>query len=874
MVRLRIDGRFSRVARLAGLATLASGVMAQAHDVSTASATDEAPPASWTGPFQSSKITLNGESVRVLERSNAKGALVRQLILGPKYRAFWIDADGDGAIERWELETAEGSVSLYGAQDGRFTFMDVEQQMKSETVVMKFVRNPRTGQYALLSAKKVPHRSHALEQSFLVSCEGDDEDKRLREVAASLNAQLRAGGSTEQLRSTVTSIVDNSPCGQPPYRETRTELVDAIMRVASSDREYAGRAGDFTAPMVKRGTYLQCLRDFRLEVHATRIEASFAAFLGNPAASGLKGFPLTCAPPETPGQRGSFNSENRTITLSDDARSFRTALPGTANTARARTDSYARTLFHELVHSSRILDEGAARTIEGCCGTPVTTDGNSQACNDLRNLVREKEIAQQFENEFARAIGAERLPAFMDRMRVAFGDQADKALDDMYLFLGRRHREISRDASCHGGRAPGDDSVSLGSCADRFRSEIQAEFERRYGDCEVYARDRYVENVAQFCGVLDEIGNRLAGVNVDSARRQSLCGTRPRSTGMLWFWTPSEAWAAEGSSSEPFCDILSQVRPIDLNFAQTTQKGASGAVIEGDMLRRLVPEQVQQDAAANAGGRARVVDSGAGRPTRAFAPSPQTTGATSAGVSPVSAPAAPARTVREEAIGSFLRESQSTISRARSALELASRAVVPTAAATERAKPSASFATVAVRDQTGQSVSYVRVPPLSVPDPLTLTVRPEPTGVASPGAVPSSDVSRDRRTVAADVRAPQVTPITGADSSVALRSSGTPGVDAPAAPVATDSAADRAARLQRRLEFRKLVDRLVGPYERAKRELPTTDVTARLLNFGVQVVDDEGRVHGAGFPTCVLKFDPNRRRLVRDVKPPCEAKDP
>jgi hypothetical protein len=912
VLRCRYFAGFCLLLAACGLVPLVASAKARAPALASAGAPG----------FEPRYAIVNDERVRVFERKNADGLVVAQTIFGRQYQAFWLDRDGDGRADYWEAADARGSVSLHELSGNHFLFMDVEQRADSGRVQMKFVYDPRAGDYSLYAATRVHYARLSAYQNFIVNCEGDAFDRKLKESTMALDAAL-ASGNSGLLRQAVTKIVAASDCARPPFGGTsQKNIVEAVMRVAMSDQDYTGsRPGRDPEQPIKTGNYLHCLRDFNMDAHASRIGAAFAQLLlpalGKPTlVPSPAEWSLTCA--DIPGEGGSFDNHPGIVSLTQ---------PGMS------VDDYAQKFFHEMVHYSLIDDERVTGAIENCCGRTAATAADER-CAVLGQIVKWKAMGQRFQNLLAeREKGA--VSALLATMRLAVGENADGLLDNFYLEAGKLYEKYRVDGACHKD-ARAKDSV-LGACEPQFRQDLINVLSAYFGTdmatgkakvglgnrrCNAEAMTAFSQNKGEadlYCDALRQLAEKVLGIDTNKVKGQSACS---RLAGISW---SRRLWALLGSASARAEDEMAEAtKQICSDLAAAVPAGSLD-ILNKDLYGPLnqysgvgplrAPSGAELDSAAQA----------AGKTARLNSP-PVSQAAIPVGSlgqqAPFTSSGGPQRDQAQAAVGSYINNLEDTLSTTRLALESLSRVAFPAAAAASAA-PGASPASAGdagpgplrarrvadssaspgasseARDASpASSAMPASLPKLHIPDPLAggpiapsyaLNAPGAPSGSAASGALSAPAVPSGAQAARAAVpgagnngpagnalngsgQDPWDNPRAYAKAGWSNFGAGARGPSSQEGPSDLSAAREQASR--RAAAFKAFLARMEDDYSIVKPDLSKTEVVRAMRDFGVQAIDDEGLAHGSGDPTCRLRYNASARRLARALEPPCRARQP
>ena len=849
-------------------------------------------------PFASRVVRVRGARVQVFEKRDARGRVVAQTYVGPDYAAFWIDRDGDGRLDKWEMSDRRGSISLREPSGNHFLFMDVERRAGRGRVTAKFGYDESRGDYSLVSARYVPDRvrTDAEAQDFIVSCEGSGEDLKLRDLAIELNKSLAQQGSKAALEKRINEFVASSSCSQAPFDESQSFIAKALAEIAESDSDYLKpRVLGYAAEPKKTNGFLGCLRDFNLDVEASRIGAGFAAML-NKNDLVKKPIALKCELSHQADVHGTYQTDAEgkgVVTLQDTLQALKTGFGPNASPQNFQ-NQYSSTLLHELIHYAGIDDELTVGTIQSCCGMSASmTPKSPEACLNLRNLVKWKEFGQRAENATVRAFPPGVYQEFRSLLRANVGDKADGMVDNFYLEAGRMFDGISKQCAS---KAAG---AEQNACMAQFKTSLQERLNLYFSDAPVTDAEKQTtaglngrrcqseaatpletdkSKVETFCAALHVIAVHAMGADVTF---ENPCGGDFKKKRAYWLSIAvPEAFAAEAGDVAQLCKMAESMTPVDF-AAMTAPSAAPGSSGVPSSRQFSSPDYIASQEQTTAGA-SRVTQSGA---TQTSFPV-----ASNGPPAPVLGADPGHRTERQDQIARYIDQSSATLDQTSLVASAASRLLVPEAGAKspgrDAANPAPAAASTATRfpasrGPAGDGGSAIALPDLRLPDPFgPVGGAAKPSGplfAANAPVAPSAGSSSDRPGSPAEQ-------IRGSRSGVASSYGNGPSAStyaaAPAAAGATGPASSRPRldegrqerRYARKRAFEDFLRELEGPYAQIKPLMGRPAFLNQLKDFGVQIIDESGLGHGPAEATCRERYRADRAALVRD--PACRAREP
>lgn len=462
-------------------------------------------------------FTIHGKTYSLLSRYNSSGVVTSQMLIGPERQEFMIDPDGDGEPDAYEIKSKDGVMRFSNSMNGRFYIMEIDHGFRSGKVTLRFAWNPKNGGYDLIGTNARPYK-RLFWQDFIIGCRGDEHEQVLQRTALDLIGLFKRdyNGEKAELRTEFEKNLLGESCRTGDFESSTDEILDAMMKVAETGLEWDGNKPS------SKGSFMQCLRYYELDVHASRIQSGFAQFTSlvpenqrfkwkveckrDPSVPGPGSY-LDATPPSMPSV--SFHD---TVTDMDE-----TGLLGRAGAV----NEYADTFFHEMLHYSGIEDEGAAHMITDCCAEGASESTRSSSCENLEKFVEKKKNAQRMENLVIEASNG-KYPLLLDEIRQAYGPGAAAAIDDFYMNMADIYSKTIGSEKCvEAAKNPQKKGMETQQekCRTQFLNELGSGIQDYYsgGDnsrCVKKVRQRMGETSAEFCHVSAAIAAKMLGLNM------------------------------------------------------------------------------------------------------------------------------------------------------------------------------------------------------------------------------------------------------------------------------------------------------------------------------------------------------------------------
>lgn len=843
---------------------------------------------------QQSSFSIQGQPFYLTEKMNKFGLTTEQVLITNDRVSVSIDRNGDGLLDSWQLYTPHRDVTMREPHRGHFQIMEVEERIDKAILNMKFFRTQKGDYrlYAVASRKNKPMFKTVV-NDFIVGCRASEQ--RLSDLAAIVNEAIVS--DENHLETIIKDQIMQPNCKAGSFSSETDLMVKGIADVFKSDSLWgvakknemtsALNRGDSNLRSVEtHGLYLQCLRYYHLDTHASRIASAPATYLlantkedfhwkidcktiegGKPSATCSAVSPVVRNECESSGIKShGVAGELEQPSFGPPTISFVSDLRGGVKDS-TRSD-YARTFFHEMLHYALINDEWAADEIESCCSQPSF---ETLECKSLEKRLEAKKYAQAFENLVISALG-DKYADYRNLMRETYGGNGDQVIDNFYGKVGEVYRNyVEGDLKCGFKKS----DANYEQCKKSFNGDMGKLIGDTFGanessDC----RDTTSGNMSGTASV--EYCQKLGGY------MRVLTGLDPGELGKGFCPIGHASYFRRGDWQSELLSILFQSAEAEdiagdlCTLSKATKSAANMDVVytttynfygkngeiqqQSDNLERDTSTLAQLSSASNTAGGRTVTRSTANDSQSAFDKKgpqrPDYSGAPSD---------------RAWKIQQDLNHQDSRMGRQLSSV--AQRIFKPfvsvaSASASRSASGSASGAS-----QEEKVASRLPVPSVVIADPLL--------GSASmAGARPSQQVPNRAATGAASNQNVSTIPNSGSseNSNIGLSSQRNAGIvsSQPAANGKLSSTNDPAVlsgsdRDKRNpagrtpadeRALRALLVYLQRPYSQVHPELERPSVINSLKRHLIQVVDDQGQVFGSGYPKYKLFYDDRQERLV------------
>ncbi len=820
-----------------------------------------------------SAFNVDGRKVRMVQAFNKEGRIVSQILLSEGRAEFSLDRNGDGLVDTWEMSNKDGRMELSEPYNGNFLTMKIEHRLKDTAYIMKYGYRPSTKMYKLYAVEKKPFEKLNYQQDIVIGCR--EKDAELQQFASELSKHLQSSDNASQLRKTLEKDLLDDNCRKPPFQEMAPSMVDGVMKVALSDPNFENKKtrdeekAEHANKGVKeeKGTFLQCLRHYELDTHASRIMSAIGQFTSKVDKDNRYQWGgIKCE--VEPGQVASYQYENPP-TLYFHATKDTWKNPEVAKKVKTAdpAQAYARVFFHEMLHFSLIADEGVTKMIEGCCATP---EGEGTSCKELEDYKEDRKMAQRVLNTVKKNV-----PDFtstLDGIRDGMGPAADIFVDRLALDTARAFRDHPNDPKKRG---------------EAVQKIIDDFFGGDNSKCHEFATYETDGEVEAFCDSLKAVAQKLSGLEINESELAAACAkyadhrSEFRNKYAVWKRLLLPDVKAYGADKEygirALCETAKGAK--ELSYADVMRD--SGQPSEQARAQWGTVPSEANDTQRETGSSTRIPGS-SGTQT-SYRPS-------------TSRPIYSDDQSQVDAIRKNLDNTDGVYARSKSMVEsysntLARIAIDPAQASEAKASGSNNSNSSAPTRSSADSKRDNGIFKTQLPDPFSPSTNMQLSSNGSNNSGRSAmagPVSAAQAAANARLAARQVASVgesdkkkDGAAQAAAVsgggRSSSANGVGGLANVGASNNGAieKKQTAAEREADARALKNLLAylqGPYDKVKPELTRPQVVDSLLRHKVQVVDDEGRVHGSAEGKHKLDYDANKNRLQLKSRAPASVR--
>jgi len=851
------------------------------------------------------RFSTSGKQFKLIEQKNRDGKMIRQTLVGEDFVQTSADREADGHLDFWELNRANTMMHMGSPLNGHFSRLEFEKKYPQGILHMEFYRNSK-GAFQLISSNARPYtkfrKADNSYEDIVAGCR--ITEMHLQGTAVETLAALVNPDQEGALRTTLATEAMTPECSKGEFSQNQSKIIDGIMRVVKSDKKETIGKEPSKKPTSK-GTYLQCLRYYELDTHASRITSAFSSYLSAMKHDAFK-WRITCdANSKDAGDFLQIPNAPPLITLGPAAHQ--------SKVSGDLADAYAATFFHEMLHYSLIADEGITRSIEQCCSQE---DGeNSSACRRVEAVVRIQKRAQVFENVIAKQFGG-KYADYRNSLRAEFGARVDKELGRFLNAAATEYEKVKSE--CH----VLDGTELVGSCRDKFNERLKATIDKEFGDgdnaCERATLDK--NNAKAYCATLKEVVYEKFQIPSDGLEDKNYCLSGRKNAWRQWLMgnllSAAVADGVPGSSDQTqiLCsmkDSNSGSAPLHLDESSSdlptleTYASSSGntppafnvpplAPNANNGVRLILPSTQKQETAAQTGADAVANDSG---PSQNFG---KPTAQPNQGPDAISYSDQP--TQREAQILASLQHQQDTDSHLTQIADRIAQQTFPSAEAKvvadvgsnsshEAESPSTptvnllsygrssisatsgnAFPTTptnlasypVVQDPLAPSRSIASLPPSGAGDATGSVV-----GASSLGA--SSGLSSNHANPGAEPPLLQYVPVYQYRYSGGRKIYQVGGLADPQSGAGTTVGGKNGDRTSQKIQTRSEIEArerknilafLQGPYKSVRPELDNTKFVSELIRYAIQVIDDAGKAYGSGQPSSKLVYDERISRLI------------
>ena len=813
-------------------------------------------------------LEFAGKPYQYYERHSPSGKLIGQYLIGKERTEIMLDNNGDGRLDSWEIFTPAGKILMSAPHLGKFMRMDLEVRTKKGIVQYGYYWNRHSKLYTLFNMKARPYEKFAFTNQFIIGCLGNDSGVALETLSEKLNTQLNSASDLTAFKQNITSQAMDSSCTTGDFKQVAPMIADGIAAIATSEKDGQWTADNKSAAPVERGMYLQCMRHYGLFAQAARIESAFAQYTSLVPANKFL-WSISCGNKSATDLGTFIEGEASTpprVEMHASAAEMKTYLNKPNATQAEMTQGYSRVFFHEMLHYS-MMGENDAHMVEDCCAEPVEGPAKEAKCAYVVSATARALNSQGLQNELIDTFSKsnQSYAGFEDGLSRAYpGTSGVEALHLTMNSLGEVYAKYSKMPECTSTATTGN---PFGKCADQYKADAEKIIKAAYGpqdgsDCRNKVDAQYgVEGAKAFCAQTQGIIETLLG------KAPSACAKAKTSASNAEFsilnyvtalFTSSLVHAQSDAYTGNMCSLSSGLK-VDADYGLGD--------FSPDGIANLQSQALQNNAvpvANNSGANSALSNSNSGSSSSSSSSSAKTSYDVSSG--PTRPYFSNDSSPRANEIVNHIKNSDGLIQNFQKVAEKSFDTLIPRA----QAEPTAVNTVYKGTAYDGSTVA--RVPQVSVPDPIgnlganggasqPLPSR-APASIPAAGSLPptsavAAESSRGvgragngRGTVAGDPASGRVNSLGAAN-----RVGGLNPAEAKAR-LATNVAEERARKSL--LIYLKNKDY----FNRVKPELSRPSVEASLLDQKVQVIDDEGKVHGSGFPSVKLIFDANKNYLV------------
>ncbi|GIL16683.1 MAG: hypothetical protein BroJett040_04340 [Oligoflexia bacterium] len=356
-------------------------------------------------------ITVKGQKYRLIQSYNSKGLAQKTILISKKETQIKVDKNGDGRTDYWEIHRPGLMIRAEEPMKNIFQLIQIKKANPKGFDEVQLVYNAKKKKYSVVGRRFLPPKKYTKENIQVdVSGTCEQSEPTVKEAVLAWEKVLsNLSDAPSEIAERIEKGQNNlfsSSCMSGDFKESFPLIKDALTDVMASSEKAGG---------AKEPTYLSCLEKNGLQYHAARIEAKFYEHLeGSAGSSRTFSSLIKCQKSSDFGSYSSWWDEisigktkdelSSGVKSSNMAGETATGSNRYAGRLVANTDgpeanarkNYAKTLFHELLHSSEIENEGFVHSIEECCGDPQKSDSAScQAMRDFVTREREQKLSKQ-----------------------------------------------------------------------------------------------------------------------------------------------------------------------------------------------------------------------------------------------------------------------------------------------------------------------------------------------------------------------------------------------------------------------------------------------------------------------------------------------
>ena len=820
-----------------------------------------------------------GKPYQYYERHAPTGKLIGQYLVGKDRTEIMLDNNGDGRLDSWEIFTPGGKILMSAPRLGQFMNMDLEVRTKKGIVQYRYFWNRRSKLYTLYDMKARRYATFGYTSQFIIGCLGDTAGLSLENLSEQLNAKLNDASELSTFKQNITNQAMDSSCTTGDFKQSAPLIANGIAAIATSEKDgkWTSSAGTAAGP-TERGMYLQCMRHYGLFAQAARIESAFAQYTSVVPDNKFL-WKITCGNKSSTDVGTYVEGQASTpprIEMHATQTEMKQYLQNPNATQEQMTQGYGRVFFHEMLHYS-MMSENDAHMVEDCCADPDGASDKEAKCAYLQSATQRALYSQGLQNSLMDtfANSGESYAAFEDGLSRGYPDtQGVDALHLTYNSLGEVYDKYAKMPEC---TSTGDKENPFGKCSDQYKAEAEAIIKKAYGpqdgsDCRNKVDAQYgVDGAKSFCGQTMGIVETLLGKKpVPCTKTKTTASTIEPSlfSYVTSLFSSSVVNAQSDGYAGGMCAISSDLK-VDVGYDLGSY--APPVAVGSQLVQGTVPVASNTNANSTLGGSGSSSSSGGTKvasssiPTSSSSSSSGSSSKTSYDVN--SGPSRPYfsndSSPRANEIVKHIQNSDGLIQNFQKVAEKSFDTLIP------RAQAESSVVNTVYKASSYDGSTVARIPKISVPDPMGNLGANGGASQPLPSRAPASIPQAGSLPVVSTSAAQGVRVVAGAKIDPATGRPNRPGAAGqvaglnPAAALTQEKARKAASAAEERARKSLMLFLKNKDYfKQVKPELSRPTVEASLLDHKVQVVDDEGKVHGSGFPSAKLIFDVNKNYLV------------
>ncbi len=359
--------------------------------------------------FESTKeyfFKVKGKKYYLRTTKNVNGKITRQVTLGPNYVQIKEGLLPNGRFENWEVHKAGMEVQAsHPTNKGQYQSLTIKKKTAKSWVTVEYFLSKRLKRYIKVSQKSEPFRKMAAQVAYedlRVTC--NPNENPVEQLSGSFQDLLRRVDLDEDLKNSDSIAAEILIAKESIFDRSCTKKgTGAVLKTGELEMLAKAMGKVMGSKNSDPKSYLSCLNDHGLGVHAARIEGRFYSGLLDKANSGELGCYnknlISCQPhdPTEPNLFGQYDSRAGSITMVMNKNLHNCPLddPGIgpqqlkiSSPIEHKKKMLEKTFFHEMIHASGIQDEYAVHALTDCCGDPQDKDSN--ACKRVDTYISDR----------------------------------------------------------------------------------------------------------------------------------------------------------------------------------------------------------------------------------------------------------------------------------------------------------------------------------------------------------------------------------------------------------------------------------------------------------------------------------------------------